>query len=323
MRQEGGTVRIRLPAVLRGLAGGRPDARGEGRTVGEVLRSLEREHPGLRERLVDARGRPRRYLSLFLNEEDVRHLAGLDTPVRDGDELTVVPAIAGGAPLTDEERARHAGQTLVPGLGEGQERLAGARVRVVGAGKAIGPALLALAQAGVGRIWIDDPEDVSAADEGGWVFPPGAAGMPRADTAVAALTARSRFVGVERYPTGGVPTATLVCAPTVAEALIAAEQARRAGVPHVVLEVDGDGGAVVTVPPGAPCYACARSTTSGGRPAEAGAAVVACLAAAELVLAVASPENAAGRRIELLRGLPASRPTVRLAGCACARGTSP
>jgi molybdopterin synthase sulfur carrier subunit len=92
------TVLVRLPAVLRHLAGGRPDARGEGRTVGEVLRTLERAHPGLGQRLMDAAGRPRRYLTLFLNDEDVRHLSGLETPVRDGDELTVVPAIAGGAP---------------------------------------------------------------------------------------------------------------------------------------------------------------------------------------------------------------------------------
>lgn len=226
-------------------------------------------------------------------------------------------------PLTGEERERQARQLLVPGLAEGQERLAAARVRVVGAGKAVAPALLALVQAGVGRIWIDDPEDVGEADRGGWLAPPGAAGTARAVAAIAELGARSRFARVERYPTGGVPTATLVCAPTVAEALVAAEQARRAGVPHVILEVDGEGGSVVAVPPGAPCYACARSTTSAGRPAEAGSAVVACLAAAELMLAVALPAGAAGRRIDLVRGLPASRPTVRLAGCACARGGGP
>jgi sulfur-carrier protein len=92
------SVRVRLPSALQALAGGRAQALGKGRTVGEVLRALGRDHPGLGERLVDEAGRQRRYLSLFLNEEDVRHLAGLDTPVHDGDELTIVPAIAGGAP---------------------------------------------------------------------------------------------------------------------------------------------------------------------------------------------------------------------------------
>jgi len=221
-------------------------------------------------------------------------------------------------PLKADELARQARQLLVPGLAEGQERLAGARVRAVGAGKAAGPALISLVQAGVGCIWIDDPEEVVAADLGGWLLPPGATGVARAAAAVSRLSALSGFAHVERYPTGGVPTATLVCAPTVAEALVAAEQARRAGVPHVVLEVDGGGGSVVAVPPGAPCYACARSTSSAGRPIEAGGAVLGCLAAVELVLAVATPAAAAGRRIDVVRGLPASRPTVRLAGCACA-----
>jgi MoaD family protein len=98
MSEAPASVRVRLPAALRAFAGGRDEARGEGRTVGEVLRALGREHPGLDARLVDEAGRPRRYVSVFLNDEDVRHLAGLDTPVHDGDELTIVPAIAGGAP---------------------------------------------------------------------------------------------------------------------------------------------------------------------------------------------------------------------------------
>lgn len=320
MKDGSASVRVRLPGPLRSLAGGRAELRGEGRTVGEVLRALVREHSGLEGRLVDEAGRPRRYVSLFLNDEDVRSLAGLDTPVHPGDELTIVPAIAGGAPLTADERARYAHQLRVPGLADGQERLSAARVRVVGAAKPAWPAILALVQAGVGRIWLDDPEDVSAADREGWLLPPGAEGTARAGAAIPELGARSSYVRVERYPTGGVPTATLVCAPTVAEALVAAEQARRAGVPHVVLEVDGDGGSVVSVPPGAPCYACARSTFSAGRPAEAGSAVAACLAAVELLLAIATPADAAGRRIDLVRGLPASRPTSRLAGCACAQG---
>lgn len=91
-------VRVRLPAVLRGLAQGRPEVRVEGRTVGEVLRALDQLHPGLAAQVLDGGGRIRRYLTLFLGDEDVRHLGGLDAPVRDGDELTIVPAVAGGAP---------------------------------------------------------------------------------------------------------------------------------------------------------------------------------------------------------------------------------
>lgn len=226
-------------------------------------------------------------------------------------------------PLTGENAARHFCQLLVPGLVDGLDRLAAARVRVVGAGKAAAPALVALVQAGVGRIWVDDPEGAGPEDAGGWLATPGAADSSRAGAAVAELAGFSRFARVEAYPTGGVPTATLVCVPTVAEALVAAEQARRAGVTHVVLETDGDAGSVVTVPPGGPCYACARSTSSARRALEAGGAVLACLAAVELVLAIAMPGEAGGRRIEVVRGLPMARPTARLAGCACTPGATP
>jgi len=91
-------VRVRLPAALRELAGGEALAAGEGSTVGEVLRDLGRAHPGLWERIVDGQGRQRRYVSLFLNDADLRGLGGLDAPVRDGDLILVVPALSGGSP---------------------------------------------------------------------------------------------------------------------------------------------------------------------------------------------------------------------------------
>lgn len=230
-----------------------------------------------------------------------------------------------GAPLPpplDEERlARFARQLLVPGFGEAaQQRLAAACVRAVGAGAAASAALVYLVQAGLGRLWIDDVERVSPHDEAGWFHPPGALGRPRAEVALEALSALSRFVRVEAYPAGGVPTAALVAAASPVEALHAAEASRRAGIPHVVLEIDADGGAIVSIPPGAPCYACSRSTGAVGRPALPGAAAVAALAAHELIQLVALPGTVAGRRLDVVRGLATLKPTVRLAGCACGGG---
>jgi len=225
--------------------------------------------------------------------------------------------------MTGDEAARHAAQLRVPGMEAGQERLAAARVRVVGAGGMAGPALLALAKAGVGTLWIDDPEAVNEADLRGWLLPPDRSGSPRGEVTVARLLETTRSTRAERYPAGGVPTATFICAPTAGERLVAAEQARRAGVPHVVLEFDADGGSVISVPKGAPCYACARSTGPAGREPQAGAAALSLLAALELLLAIAYPGEGGGRRIELLRGLPLSRPTVRLAGCSCGTGSTP
>ncbi len=221
--------------------------------------------------------------------------------------------------LSEDRVARFARQLIVPGIGEaGQERLLAARVRVVGAGEVAGPALLLLVQAGVGKIWIDDPETVSPADLAAWLYPPGSVGALRAEAAREALAPLSRHTVVEVYPTGGVPDAALVCAPSVSQALFAAEAARRAGLPHVIAEADGEGGTVVTVPPGGPCFACNRATEATGRPPTAGAAALGALAALELVALLAEPGGRGGRRLDLVRGIPVARPTARLPGCACA-----
>lgn len=220
--------------------------------------------------------------------------------------------------MNDDRIERYARQLLVPGFGEeSQERLARARVRVVGADAVASAGLVFLVQAGVGRLWIEDDEDVAPADASGWLFPPSAVGTPRVEAVRPVLGALSRFVAIERYPTGGVPSAALVFAASVPQALASAEAARRAGIPHVVVEPDADGGALVDVPPGAPCYACARSTTGVGRPAQPGIAALSALAAQELVLMIANPGSVPGRRIDLVRGVTTARPTARLAGCAC------
>ncbi len=226
--------------------------------------------------------------------------------------------------LSDDQVARFARQLLVPGFGElAQERLAAARVRAVGADGVASSALVLLLQAGIGMLWLDDAEQVAPADVAGWLYGPASVGSPRVDAARAALAPLSRFTAVEPYPVGGVPTAAIVAAPSVAQALAAAEAARRAGIPHVVLEPDADGGAAVSIPPGAPCYACARSTTGAGRPPLPGAAALAALAAGDLVHMIAVPGSIAGRRLELVRGVATARPTARLAGCACGREGPP
>jgi molybdopterin converting factor small subunit len=90
-------VRVQLPAALRPLAADRAETAVRARTVGEALRALAAAHPALAPRLLDREGRLLRYVNLFLDEEDVRHLGGLDAAVRDGAVLLIVPAIAGGS----------------------------------------------------------------------------------------------------------------------------------------------------------------------------------------------------------------------------------
>ncbi len=89
-------IRVRVPTPLRRLAGGAHDVVAEGRTVAEVIENLERRYPGFKERLCDEEGDLRRFINIFVNGEDIRFAQGLATPVKDGDELSIVPAASGG-----------------------------------------------------------------------------------------------------------------------------------------------------------------------------------------------------------------------------------
>lgn len=91
-----GGVKVRIPTQLRNLAGGASEVVVDGSTVGQVLKALEASHPGFSERLFDEAGALRRFVNVFLADEDVRFLSGLETPVAPGQTLSVIPAVAGG-----------------------------------------------------------------------------------------------------------------------------------------------------------------------------------------------------------------------------------
>jgi MoaD family protein len=88
---------IRIPPVLRPKTGGQPQVEAEGSTVGEVLRALTAEHADTESQLFGEDGALNRYVNVYLNDEDVRVLDGLDTAVSDGDTVVILPAMAGGA----------------------------------------------------------------------------------------------------------------------------------------------------------------------------------------------------------------------------------
>ena len=88
-------ITVRVPTQLRTLTAGKEEVTATGATVGELIDQLEGAHPGLKDRLLDAKG-IRRFVNLYLNEDDVRFLDGLNTRLKDTDTLTIVPAIAGG-----------------------------------------------------------------------------------------------------------------------------------------------------------------------------------------------------------------------------------
>lgn len=87
---------VRVPTPLRRLTNGQGEVQVDARTVREVIEKLEEAYPGFKERLIDEQGEVRKFVNLYLNDEDIRFLKGLDTEVKDGDVLSIVPAIAGG-----------------------------------------------------------------------------------------------------------------------------------------------------------------------------------------------------------------------------------
>jgi MoaD family protein len=89
-------VKVRIPSQLRTLTGGDSEVAISGATVGEVLKELDSAYPGLQDRLFDDAGKLRRFVNVFVAEEDVRFLQGLDTPVAEGATVSIVPAVAGG-----------------------------------------------------------------------------------------------------------------------------------------------------------------------------------------------------------------------------------
>ena len=89
------SIEVRIPTILRQYTGGEKAVEGSGGTLQELIVDLDARHPGLRDRLLDDKGL-RRFVNVYLNDEDVRFLGGLETAVSDGDSVTVLPAVAGG-----------------------------------------------------------------------------------------------------------------------------------------------------------------------------------------------------------------------------------
>jgi len=88
---------VRIPTPLRRVTNGQDKVEMDGNTLGQIIESLESSYPGFKERLVDEDGEIRYFVNIYLNGEDVRFLQGMETSTKEGDELSIVPAVAGGA----------------------------------------------------------------------------------------------------------------------------------------------------------------------------------------------------------------------------------
>jgi molybdopterin/thiamine biosynthesis adenylyltransferase/rhodanese-related sulfurtransferase/molybdopterin converting factor small subunit len=162
-------VTIIIPTALRQFAGGLSEIEVEAQTAGEALERLTTEHAELRRHLYTDENRLRNFVNVYVNDEDIRHADGTDTPLKDGDSVMIVPSIAGGAATEDEvkavelptlsndEIARYSRHLIMPEVGmEGQRRLKAASVLMIGTGGLGAPTGMYLAAAGVGRLGILD-----------------------------------------------------------------------------------------------------------------------------------------------------------------------
>jgi len=88
-------IEVRIPTILRTYTGGEKAVQGEGATLSALIEDLEANHSGIKERLID-NGELRRFVNVYINDEDVRFMGGLEAPLADGDQVVVLPAVAGG-----------------------------------------------------------------------------------------------------------------------------------------------------------------------------------------------------------------------------------
>ena len=95
-------VHVRIPAPLKKFAGEQEVIKSQGETVGEVLQWLADAYPGLKERLKDEKGEVRRFINIYVNNEDIRFIQDLKTPLKEGDQISIIPAIAGGSSFEEE-----------------------------------------------------------------------------------------------------------------------------------------------------------------------------------------------------------------------------
>jgi adenylyltransferase/sulfurtransferase len=159
-------AKILIPTPLRQFAGKNDSVELGGSTVGEVLGSLTSEYADLRRHLYNDQGKLRSFVNVYLNDEDIRYLDKEATAVKDGDTISIVPSIAGGAvaappaeqtALTNQEILRYSRHLIMPEVGmEGQLKLKSAKVLLIGTGGLGAPLGLYLAAAGIGRIGLVD-----------------------------------------------------------------------------------------------------------------------------------------------------------------------
>jgi adenylyltransferase/sulfurtransferase len=207
------SVKISLPTALRRFASERDAISVEGASVSEALGNLTAQYPELKKHLFSDEGKLRNFVNVYVNDEDVRYLKELNTPLKEGDVISIVPSVAGGlatleervqdVQLSREEILRYSRHLIMPEVTmEGQKKLKAASVLLIGAGGLGSPLGLYLAAAGVGRIGIVDFDVVDFTNlQRQILHSTSDVGRPKLDSARERLLGLNPHIEVETYET--------------------------------------------------------------------------------------------------------------------------
>jgi adenylyltransferase/sulfurtransferase len=206
---------IYVPTPLRQFTDARDTVQVEVATVGEALAALTTQYPGLKQHLYTDQGKLRHFVNVYVNDDDIRYLEREATALKAGDTISLIPAVAGGAPqadtagaaplpaLTNDEVKRYSRHLILPEVGvEGQRKLKAASVLLIGAGGLGSPAALYLAAAGVGRLGIVDFDVVDESNLQRQIMHSTAdVGRSKLASARARLTALNPALRIDAYDT--------------------------------------------------------------------------------------------------------------------------
>jgi len=208
-------ITVLIPSALQSYTGNQSEVIVQASTVGEALQAVVETYPDLRKHLYNEQGKLRSFVNVYLGEEDTRYLQGLDTPVKDGDTLMIVPSIAGGSVsvleleaaqqvvLDNEEILRYSRHLILPDVAmDGQLKLKAAKVLCVGAGGLGSPLALYLAAAGVGTIGLVDFDVVDLTNlQRQVLYTRDDVGRPKMEVAKERLQAMNPHITVRTYET--------------------------------------------------------------------------------------------------------------------------
>jgi adenylyltransferase/sulfurtransferase len=202
--------KILIPTPLRPFTDKQESVELSGGTVGEILKQLTSRFEGLRKHLYTDDGKLRSFVNVYVNDEDIRYLQREHTPIKDGDTVSIIPSVAGGAPvvaeppaLEAEEVKRYSRHLILPEIGmDGQRRLKAASVLCIGAGGLGSPVAMYLAAAGIGRIGIVDFDVVDYSNlQRQIIHGTSDVGRSKLQSAKDTITALNPHVHVEGYET--------------------------------------------------------------------------------------------------------------------------